>query len=207
MTTPATLSQLIEADPIAPVQRAIVASLKTLMPGISIMLHPGKVDISELIAKTVVKAPGVGIGWTKAKRAGISDGHYNVTVDWIAYVVAEAHVVDAKRVEKEVVGLAIGAGLLKILSDDTAWTWGRAGVMPPDGAGELKPLFTIADAAQGTAYYAVTWSQTVFALGQTHFPTVKGTVDLEHAAINYPTAGELAEMDTWLARDPEDVDA
>lgn len=207
MIQPATLSQLLEADPIAPVQRAIVACLKTLMPGISIMLHPGKVDISELIAKTVVKAPGVGIGWTKVKRAGISDGHYSVTVDWIAYIVAEAHVVGAKRVEKEAVGLAIGAGLLKILSDDTAWTWGAAGVTPPDGTGELKPLFTVADAAQGTAYYAITWSQIVYGLGQTHFPTVEGTVDQDHATINYPSAEELAEMDTWLARDPEGVDA
>lgn len=161
MTAPVTLDALLSRDPLAAVQVAIVGQVKRLLSGVSVVAHPGKVDISELIAKTVTTAPGVGIGWTRIRRAGLAGGSINLTVEWVAYIVAEAKVLNGKRVEKEQIGFAIGARLLAILSDQLTPLWGLSSVMPPEEtpAPELKPLFTVRDAAQGVAYYTVTWTQ------------------------------------------------
>ncbi len=209
MIQPATLTQLIAADPIAPAQRAIVETVKTKLPGVSVMLHPGKVDISELVSKALVAAPGVGIGWSRVRTLRAVDGHFSFLVDWVAYIVAEARAVDNRRVEKEAVALAIGNRLMLILADGDISFWGLSGISPPEPVPgpEFKPLFTVADASQGTVYYTVTWSQTLTGLGATYLPTVTGTVDPDAAIIHYPSAEELAEMDGWLAGGPEVDDA
>lgn len=47
------------------------------------------------------------------------------------------------------------------------------GILPPatKPPADLKPFFTIRDAAQGTVYYTVTWTQVVADIGETLFPT------------------------------------
>lgn len=209
MIQPATLTQLIAADPIAPAQRAIVTVVKTLLPGVSVMLHPGKVDISELVSKALVAAPGVGIGWSRVRTLRAVDGHFSFLVDWVAYIVAEARAVENRRVEKEAVALAIGNRLMLMLADGETCFWGVSGISPPEPVPgpEFKPLFTVADAKQGTVYYTVTWSQTLTGLGTTYLPTATGTADPDAAIIHYPSAEELAEMDGWLEGGPEVDDA
>ena len=173
--------------------------------------HPGKVDLSELIARSVVTAPGIGIGWSRIRRAAILDGSFGAAVEWTAYIVAEAKIVAGKRVEKEVVGSAIGAQLLRILSDDLACFWGLTGVLPPapDAIPELKPFFTIKDTAQQTAYYVVTWTQTIADIGTTLFPTATGRTDPENAAINYSDPDAIDAIARFLPalEAPEDGNA
>lgn len=209
MIQPASLASLISSDRIAPTQRAIVATVDALMTGVSVVKHPGKVDLSELVAKSIVQAPGIGIGWSRIRTPRSIDGHYSLTVDWTAYIVAEAKAVDQRRVEKEEVAIAIGSRLLQILADADHCMWDLSGISPPDmtPGPEFKPLFTVADSKQGTVYYAVTWSQTLNGLGGTYLPTAVAQVIEGEAALQYPSPDDLAEMDSWLASGSEVSDA
>ncbi|MEZ5782073.1 MAG: hypothetical protein R3D70_10655 [Rhizobiaceae bacterium] len=214
MIPAASLSQLLASNPLADTQAAIVATLRALLPGVTVELHPGKVDLSELVAKQVVAAPGIGLGWSQAKYAGMADGSFCVTVSWTAYIVAEAMVNADRRVEKEAVGLAIGGQLLKILADDEASFWNRTGVLPIGANNapepELKPFFTVRDAAQGTAYYVVTWSQIIADIGETTFPLAAGRVrSPDDMVIDYGSEADLQHVGHWIPalQVPEDDDA
>lgn len=205
---PVSLDQMLVADPVASLQAAIVTTVKTLLTGVTVARHPGKVDLSELVAKTVVPAPGVGIGWSRIRTAGLVDGSYGLAVEWVAYIVAEARVVGLKRVEKEEVGIAIGARLLAILNDNDASFWGlTSGLMPVSEtpAPEMKPLFTVRDAAQGTAYYTVTWTQVIPDCGRTYFPEHTGTIDGETGAIEYEDAEWIEAIRPFLAEVEDDA--
>jgi len=198
-TQPATLSQILAADPVAETQAAIVGTLKSLLPGVSIVSHPGKVDLSELVAKTLVQAPGVGVGWTRIRPTALPDASYSAAVEWAAYIVAEPALVDGKRVEKERIGFAIGGQLLKILADVGVSCWGRAGVTPVQlDTAELKPLFTVRDQAKGTVYYAVTWTQAIVDIGAGVFPAATGTADVDAGAIDYAAGASIRDMAPWL---------
>ncbi len=212
MINPVSLDQLLANDPIGDLQAAIVSTLHTLLPGVTIARHPGKVDISELIAKTVVPAPGIGIGWSRLRPEPMADGSYSVAVDWVAYIVAEAKVIDGRRREKEEVALAIGGQLVKILSDVLTSLWGRTGILPitqDRSAPDMRPLFTIKDASQGTAYYTVAWTQCIADIGTPDFPAFVGHVDPDNLVIDYLNAAELAAIAPWIpARQvPDDPDA
>lgn len=200
MIVPATLKEIMAADPTADTQAAIVDTLDGLLKGVSVVGHPGKVDIAELVGKTVVKAPGVGIGWSRIRPAMLADGSYSASVEWTAYIVVEATVVDNKRVEKERIGFAIGGQLLKILADPMVATWGRQGLLPPEAtpAPELKPLFTVRDQSQGTAYYTVSWTQQVVDIGAGIFPQPIGAVGIEDGAIEYAEGASIQSMAPWL---------
>lgn len=208
MITPKTIEQLLAFDPLAPLQSAIVATITTLNPGLNVVKHPGKVDLSELIGKTVVKAPGVGIGWSRIREAQMADGHFNLLVDWVAYIVCEAKSVNNRRIEKEAMALAIGARLLAILADDIAATWNRTGVYPPESTppAEMKPLFTVRDQAQGMAYYTVTWTQIVADLGDSVFPEHVGRYSEEGGVtgvIGFDDAADIDDLAPWIPAQEE----
>ena len=171
MIEPKTLADLLAADPLAAVQSAIVARLKLLLPGVSIVSHPGKIDISEVVAKSVVAAPGIAIGWSRIRAPRVIDGSTSVTVEWSAYVVVEDMAIAGKRKSREEVGLAIGRRLVEIVEDADEQTWGLGNLLPPaaDPPPELKPLFTVRDMTAGAAYYAVTWVQTMVDQGRSLF--------------------------------------
>ncbi|MCO5059638.1 MAG: hypothetical protein M9905_17510 [Rhizobiaceae bacterium] len=209
MMEPKTLARLLACDPLAPVQSAIVTTLTTLLPGVRVVAHPGRVDLSELLAKSVATAPGIGVGWSRVRRAMHMDGSFGALVEWVAYVVAEARVVDGRRVEKEAVGLAIGGQVLRALADDTVCFWGRAGILPPEmqPQAELKPLFTVRDMAEGTAYYTVTWTQLVADIGETLFPTATGTANPEAGTIDYADPDHIAAIAKFLPARKVDGDA
>lgn len=201
MIAPATLQQIMEADPTADTHKAIVDTLDRLLKGVSVVAHPGKVDISELVGKTVVKAPGIGIGWTRIRPAMLADSSYSASVEWTAYIVVEATIVAGKRVEKERVGFAIGGQLLKILADPAVSSWGRAGVAPVETSSplpELKPLFTVRDQSQGTAYYTVSWTQQIVDIGAGVFPQPIGAVNIDDGSIAYAKNADIRSMAPWL---------
>lgn len=209
MIAPKPLAALLTVDPLAPMQAAIIATLRTLNPDLSIIAHPGKVDISELVSKTVVRAPGVGLGWSKVRTGQHADGHYYLAIEWVAYIVAEAHAVGGRRVEKETLALAIGGRLLEILADDMTAMWGRTGVLPPETTppAELRPLFTIRDASQGTAYYTVTWTQIAAELGDAVFPDFTGRYDEAVGGVVYPDHTQIDALAPWIPAEREPDDA
>lgn len=206
---PRTIDQLLSADPLASMQAAIVTTLASLNPGLNVVAHPGKVDVSELVKKTVVNAPGVGIGWSRIREGFMIDGAFLLAAEWVAYVVAEAKAVNNKRVEKEAVGLAIGARLLSILADQEASLWGLTHVLPVEmePRPEVRPLFTVRDASQGVAYYTVTWTQVIADLGTSVFPTPAGTYDEAEGVIRFGDEATLDSIAKWLPAKQEPDDA
>jgi len=195
MIEPKTVAVLLEADPLAAVQSAIVARLKALLPNVSIVSHPGKIDISEVVAKSVVAAPGIAIGWSRIRASRLVDGSTSVTVEWSAYVVVEDMAIAGKRKSREEVGLAIGRRLVEIVEDADEQTWGRGNFLPPaaDPPPELKPLFTVRDMTAGAAYYAVTWTQTMVDQGRSLFEGVTPEVAAIDGGIDFdfPEGGGL----------------
>lgn len=84
MIKPQSLDKLLENDRLGAVQAAIVARLTDLLPGIRVIAHPGKVDLSEIVARSVVSAPGIGLGWSRIRREAMIDGSWSASVDWTA---------------------------------------------------------------------------------------------------------------------------
>ena len=209
MIAPKPLDQLLATDALGPLQAAIVSTLRALNPGVTVEAHPGKVDISELVNKTVVKAPGIGIGFSKIKTGQQAEGHFWLAIEWVAYVVAEAKVVGNRRIEKEAVGLAIGGRVLEILADLETSLWGRTGVLPPETTppAELKPLFTIKDQSQGVAYYTVTWTQIMADQGASVFPEHAGRYNEETGLIDYDEGRMINEIAPWIPAAEEADDA
>lgn len=171
MIAPASLSDLLTADPLRAWQAAIVAELASLLPGVKVVSHPGKIDISQMLAKTVVPAPGVAVGWTRVRTAKVIDGTVDLTVEWAAYAVVEDKVIGDVRIDRDRLAFALGTRLLMILADPEATAWGLTSVTPPaeQPAPQLVPLFTIADQAKGVGYLAVTWTQSLVGQGDSLF--------------------------------------
>ena len=100
----------------------------------------------------------------------------------------------------------IGQQLLRILGDDSSF-WDRTGVLPParEPSPELKPFFTIKDAAQGTAYYVVTWTQVAADIGTTAFPTQTGSVNLNDGSVEYTEAGFRDLIASFIPAERDDA--
>lgn len=185
MIAPQTLAGLLADDPLSALKGSIVTTLSVLLPGIRIVSHAGKLDVADVVAKAVVEAPGVMVGWTRMRPGQIRDGSFHLPVELVAYIVAGDAVVADRRVEREAVGLAIGRRLLQIVADRETATWGRDGLTPPaiDPPPEFKPVFTARDFGQGLAYFAVTWTQTLVDQGHSLFdgpmPVTQDLVDEE----------------------------
>lgn len=198
MIAPASLSDLLNADPLRVWQAAIVAHLALLIPGVKVAAHPGKIDISQMLAKTVVAAPGVAVGWTRVRTVKVIDGAVDLTVEWAAYVVVEDKVIDGVRVDRDRLAFALGTRLLMILADPEATSWGLTSVTPPadQPAPQLVPLFTVADQAKGVGYLAVTWTQSLIGQGESLFvgpaPTMTAEPDDEgRASITADFGGDV----------------
>ncbi|MGX1100252.1 hypothetical protein [Amorphus sp. MBR-141] len=169
MMEPQSLLDMIQETRIEPVTAAAVRTFADLMPDVTVTGHPGKLDIADVVKRSVVRAPGVAVGWSSIKRDRQIVGTYLLSVSFAAYVVVEDYVDRAakRRIARDVVAHAIGGRLLNILSDSDLAAWGLEGVTLPllDPEPEFKPLFTAKDAEAGTAYYAVTWRQSIVDLG------------------------------------------
>lgn len=165
--TPVSLADLVAADPLGTLKATIVARLGDLITGISVASHPGRLDISEVMERAIVQAPGIAVGWSRIRGAETLDGSVHLPIDFVAYLVVADKAIGTRAVDRERIGLALGRRLLQILSDRNAATWGLTGVTPPtvDPGPEFRPLFTVADAAKGAAYYAVTWTQSLIDQG------------------------------------------
>lgn len=172
---PATLHEMIASSRIEGVKAAIAATLARLMKGVSIESYPGRLDINDVLAKAVVAAPGLALGWTRLRSSRDVGGTFGIPVDWIAYIVvedfADTKAKPARRVGREAVAYGIGAFLLRILADADTPFWGLTGLSEPmpDPAPEMRPVVTMKTAENGAAVYAVTWSQLLMFEGKPLF--------------------------------------
>ncbi len=207
--TPVALLDLLAADRIGALKAAIVARLASLLPGVTVVDHPGKVDVSDIVAKAVVATPGVAVGWAQLRPIARAPGGADTEISAIAYVVVEDKVIGTppRRVERERLGLAIGGQILRILGQDGGQRWGVVGITPAEGAA-LKPLFTVRAMAEGVAYYAVTWTQVLLDAVPGPFEGLPvGEGDPETAVVQYDSEEDLerALAGILAAADAEDA--
>ncbi|PWV97710.1 hypothetical protein DFR52_106235 [Hoeflea marina] len=170
-----TLSGLILDNRIEAVKTAIVQTITSHLSGVTVLSHPGKLDISDVVENDIVKAPGIAIGWTRIRAVEDVSASHGLMVEFAAYIVVEdlADIGLKRRVDREVVGHAIGGFLLQLLGDEDAASWGLTYIGLPltTPPAEFRPLFTARSFARGMAYYVVTWTQTVFEHGASPFST------------------------------------
>ncbi|MGF3027837.1 hypothetical protein ACQVP2_34220 [Methylobacterium aquaticum] len=200
---PATLSEMIASTGFEEVRKAAVAELARLLKGVTVMSHPGKLDMNDVLAKAVVSAPGVAVGWGRLRAVRDLGGTYGLPLDFVAYIVTEDRAVGAgaaaRRVERDLVAIAIGTRILRILADPDTASWGLTGLSAPlpDPEPEMRPVFTMKTAEQGTALFVVTWTQMLVDQGPALFggptPPVAGLPD--GMEFEWP---EGAEMPTEL---------
>lgn len=163
MIEPRTLAQMIAASRLEATKAAIVAEMKRLLGGVTVVAHPGKLDINDVVARAVVQAPGVAIGWTRVRADRQAGGHYTAPVEWAAYIVVEdrADLATKMATSRETIGHAIGSTILDILADPDVASWGRPGLGLPfgDPPPAFVPLVTMKSMEGGAAVYGVTWTQ------------------------------------------------
>lgn len=204
---PRTLAQMIEASPLRQGRDAIVARLRELCQGVSVVGHPGKIDILDVVERDIVKAPGIAVGWSRVRAPREIDGAIAMAVDWTAYIVAEdlADLAARKSVPRDSVAYGIGTALLEILANDEAATWGLPRITAPAQA-ELKPVFTAEAYEKGSVFYAVTWTQAFVDRGRGWFegPTPQTGQDAESAWADFGEEGVPAGLLGLIARGGED---
>lgn len=172
---PATLQEMIASSRIEAVKASIASTLKGLMKGVAITSYPGRLDINDVLAKAIVDVPGVALGWSRLRGMRDIGGTFGMPVDWVAYIVtedfADTKATPPRRVGREAVAYGIGAYLLRILGDADTPFWGLTGLSEPlpDPAPEMRPVVTMKTAENGTAVYAVTWSQMLLFEGRSLF--------------------------------------
>lgn len=184
---PATLSEMIASTRFEEVRKAVVTEMARLLKGVTVVGHPGKLDMNDVLAKSVVAAPGVAIGWGRLRSVRDLGGTYGLPVDLVAYIVTEDRAVGAgaaaRRVERDLVAIAIGTRILRILADPDTASWGLTGLTAPlpDPEPEMRPVFTMKTAEAGTALFVVTWTQVLLDQGRSLFggptPPVAGLPD------------------------------
>lgn len=163
MIEPASLAELMTADPVTPLRDAIAEKLAELFPGVTVKSHIGKLDIYDVVKRDLVRAPGIAVGWTAIKSPREVSGAYCMPVNLAAYIVTEDKSINNRRVDRAEIAHAIGTRLLDILHDPDIAGWGVDNTGLPEGnpSPELKPIFTATSYEKGTAYYAVTWTQMI----------------------------------------------
>ena len=213
MIVPASVADLVAGDPLGATKAAIVARLAALIGGVKVVSHPGRLDVSEVVGREVTDAPAIRLGWSRVRASELMDGSFHMPVEFVAYVVARPVAIAGRRVEAEAVALAIGRRILQVLADRETSFWGRLQLTPPAETPppEFRPIFTVADAAEGVAYYAVTWTQSLTDQGPNLFdapaPAVTETVDADgrlsvHAEFG-PDDADVPEMLRALWSDPD----
>lgn len=184
---PLTIAQMAASSRLETTRDAIVATFKDLCRGVTVVGHPGKLDINDVLAKAIVGTPGIALGWSRLRGVRDPGGSQGIPVDWVAYIVTEDYADRSqsppRRIARDVIAYGVGGHLLRILQDADAPFWGLTGISEPltDPAPEMRPVVTMKTAEAGTAVYAVTWSQILLFEGASLFggpkPAVRGLPD------------------------------
>lgn len=168
MIAPLTLAERLASSRLMEAHKAIVATLAPLFPGVQVVRHPGRVDVADLVEKEIFSAPTIAVAATRVRVARELAGEHGLAVEWTAYLIVEDKVVGNRRVERDEIAHALGAGLLAVLEDHEAPRWGLEDITDPgdEPRPELRPIFTVKALERGVALFAVIWSQTLLSLGE-----------------------------------------
>ncbi len=175
MIAPAPLLQLLAGSRVVQARDAVKATIEAILPGVTVVTHPGKLDINDYVEKAIVPAPGVAVGYTRLRQAADPAGTWSDVVDFVAYVVVDdlvdRTVTPPRTYARELVAHAVGGRILQALRDPTLMFWGLNGIEPPgqDPGPSLTPVFTAKADKSMTAVYAVTWSQALANDGEPFF--------------------------------------
>ena len=171
MTEPAplTLLEVLEASRLHELRQAVIARLKTLIAGVEVRAHPGKIDLSDVVAEDTFVAPSILVALTRFTPDMRLSGSVDDCAHLAAYVIVEDTVLDGRRYERDEIGPALCDAIAHYLArPGPEAMWGLEGVgLPEDIAGQ--PVFTAKTFARGMAFYAVTWRQDIFARGEPMF--------------------------------------
>lgn len=164
--TPRPILDLVAASRLFDLRRAIVATLSWLFPDVQVVAHPGKIDMSDVIAGGVFAGVSMHVAATRLPAdAGTSAGQMASAVDLAVYVVAEdrSYGEPKRLVTRDEIALALCDALKELLEQPSgsASRWGLSDVGYPVAV-EAKPLFTAKSYAKGLVFWAVTWRQDVY---------------------------------------------
>mgnify|MGYP001809573194 FL=1 len=158
-----TLASLIADSPTLRLRSAVAETLRARLPFLAVETMAGKLDVADVVAKKLVRAPGLMIAATRVgPREPAVGGRDEAIVELSVYVVAEdtVEVVGGikRRLDRDQVGYAILDGLISLLLDDGFARWGLDDIGAPEDV-EAQPFLALRAMLEGVAFYVVTWRQ------------------------------------------------
>lgn len=166
---PPTLLDVLAASRLHELRQAVAAGMRNLVAGVEVRTHPGKIDLSDVVAEETFVAPSIVVALTRFTPDPRLSGAEDDCAHLAAYVIVEDMVLSGRRYERAEIGPALCDHIAHFLARiDKAPLWGLEDVgSPEDIAGQ--PVFTAKTFARGLAFYAVTWRQEIFARGEPVF--------------------------------------
>jgi hypothetical protein len=161
------LLELIAASRTFALREAIVATLKPLFPECDVRGHMGKLDMADVIAGDSFRAPALSVAITRLRGAEHRmSGLRDVPIECTVYAVTEDQPLGSppKVYTRDEIGFALCDGVLSVVENPQLARWGLQEIGFPEDA-SAQPLFTAKTFERGTAYYGVTWRQTLYGLG------------------------------------------
>ena len=167
--TPVALADMLAASRQFALREAIVGRLATLFPGVQVKGHPGKIDISDVVAQDIFTTPSINVAIVRSKNDPRLSSADDIEVSIAAYVVVEDMEIGGRLATRDEIGPAICEALMLYVSQpDASGQFGLTDIGLPDDV-QSHPLFTSKSFAKGAAFYAVTWKQEIFAVGEPLF--------------------------------------
>lgn len=164
MIAPATIAQRLEDAALVQFLDAVEATLKPLFPDVTVRQHPGKIDVSDMIEKDIFVPPMIAVSAAHWRLTGDIGGLWDLSIGAVAYIVTEDMAIGSKLVRRQEIAHALAQGLLEVLGDLDAQRWGLRAINSPEKV-EARPLFTSETFAKGSAYYVLSWEQTLSDFG------------------------------------------
>lgn len=170
--TALSLAALLEASRLFELRTAIVGACAARFAGVEVKSHPGRLDGDDIAGeRNPFVTPSLNVAVVRVQGAeGRLSGHRDVPVEIAIYVVtADQAVGEHGLVTRDELGLALCDGVLALVEDPDVARWGLTDIAPPELA-SAGPVFTALSNEKGTAFYAVTWRQTLYTLGHPFRP-------------------------------------
>ncbi|GJD93359.1 hypothetical protein [Methylobacterium iners] len=162
-----TLADLLTTSRAFEYRTAVVDALKAAFSEIEVKALPARLDIADLDRKDMFSPPSFGVAIARIRPAeDRMSGLRDVPVEIVVYVVVEDRLVgDPPRLAyRDELGLALCDAVLALVETPAA-RWGLPEIGMPEDA-EARPILNVMTEDRGTAYFAVTWWQILYAQGQ-----------------------------------------
>ncbi len=190
-----TLAALLDGSRVLGLRTAAVAALKETFPEVQVKAWPGKLNVQDMVAKTGILPPAILVAVTGQRPPdSLVSGVADEPVAFTAYVVAENKAVGVpKRLYLgDEIGLALCGALVRLLSTE-AGRWDVADAGHPEEV-HAQPVFTLAGLDQGTAFFTVTWRQTLHGQGAPWPRAAEGEIAPPAFVPGFPAPGSDWEV-------------